>query len=159
MEDENEKKEQQKNGAMALLKKNTRERNIAEINLNYAKRKLMNTNEKHIFALGRLSNYEDGCIEEALDFAKENGMFISCDSSVIGELSHIKEYKTKAGKTFNAHFTIYNNYIGKCSELGNEPISYKGNFLYKVYEKQFEKYQRAFIEGFIKLEDLFDFTQ
>lgn len=146
-------------GTMALLKKNTHERNVAEMKLYDTKQNLMNNNDKHIFALGRLSKYEDGIVEEALNFAKANGMCISCNSKIVDEKTIIKDYKNKSGKVFKAHYTIYNTYLGKCDDLGNEPIYYNGRFSYIQYQKTFAKYQRAYVDSFIKLEDLFNFNQ
>jgi len=147
-------------GVKNLLAKNTAERNDLSWELHYKDIKLRASNEGHIATLGRLAKYEDGIVEEALQFAKTAGMFISCDSSKIGVKSYIKDYKTKAGKVFKAHFTIYDSYLGKCSdkEWGDEPKSYIGNFLYKTYETEFAKWKKPIQpQAFKKLEDLFDF--
>jgi hypothetical protein len=50
-------------------------------------------------------------------------------STQIGVLSKIDDYTNKKGETFKAHFTIYGNYIGKVSSLGDKPIEYEGNFV------------------------------
>jgi len=148
-------------GVKNLLAKNTAERNDLSSSLYHTEAKLRNSKEAHIFTLGRLAKYEDGIVEEALQFAKEAGMFISCDSSKIGVKSYIKDYKTKAGKVFKAHFTIYDSYLGKCSdkEWGDEPKDYNGNFLYKTYETQFLQWRKPiYPQTFQKLEDIFEFN-
>jgi hypothetical protein len=148
-------------GVKSLLAKNTAERNDLSWELHHTEGKLRHSKEAHIFTLGRLAKYEDGIVAEALLFAKEAGMFISCDSSKIGLKSQIRDYKTKAGKVFKAHFSIYDNYLGKCSdkEWGDEPKSYNGNFLYKTYEAEFAKWKHPIEpQTFQKLDDLFDFN-
>ena len=148
-------------GVKSLLAKNTAERNDLSWELQYTEGKLRHSKEAHIFTLGRLAKYEDGIVAEALKFAKEAGMFISCDSSKIGLKSQIRDYKTKAGKVFKAHFSIYDNYLGKCSdkEWGDEPKNYNGNFLYKTYEAEFAKWKHPIEpQTFQKLDDLFEFN-
>jgi hypothetical protein len=148
-------------GVKSLLAKNTAERNDLSWELQYTEGKLRHSKEAHIFTLGRLAKYEDGIVAEALQFAREAGMFISCDSSKIGLKSQIRDYQTKAGKVFKAHFSIYDNYLGKCSdkEWGDEPKSYNGNFLYKTYEAEFAKWKHPIEpQTFQKLDDLFDFN-
>jgi hypothetical protein len=148
-------------GVKKLLAKNTAERNDLSWELHYKDIKLRASNEGHIATLGRLAKYEDGIVEEALQFAKTVGMFISCDSDRLGLKTVIKDYKTKAGKVFKAHFTIYDSYLGKCSdkEWGDEPKNYNGNFLYKTYETEFAKWKKPIQpQSFQKLDDLFDFV-
>jgi hypothetical protein len=148
-------------GVKSLLAKNTAERNDLSWELHHTEGKLRNSKEAHIFTLGRLAKYEDGIVAEALLFAKEAGMFISCDSSKVGLKSQIRDYKTKAGKVFKAHYSIYDNYLGKCSdkEWGDEPQSYNGNFLYKTYEAEFAQWKHQIPpQTFQKLDDLFDFN-
>ena len=143
---------------MGLLKTNTTERNNAEYSLKQSQNKVRNQQELHIKTLGRLYKYQGiEIINEVFEYAKQEGVFISCDSEKIGILSVIKDYTNKQKKTFPAHFTIYGKYIDKVDKDNLVPKSYKGYFLYKNYEEQFNKYIDYSVDTFEKIEDLLDF--
>lgn len=145
---------------MSLLNTNTTQRNNAEYSLQQSQNKVRNQQALHIKTLGRLFKHQGAeIIDEVLEYAKEEGMFISCDSKKIGILSIIKDYTNKQKNTFPAHFTIYGKYIEKVGKDNLVPKSYKGYFLYKNYEEQFKKYINYNVTEFDKIEDLFDFEK
>jgi hypothetical protein len=145
---------------MSKLGVNTHQRDIAQNQLHYAQIKIRESKEGHIATLGRLLKYEGlPIIEEALEYAKTAGLFVECESKFVGVTTTIKEYKTKSGKKFLAHFTIYDSYISKVTDGDDKPKSYKGYFLYKNYAEQLEKYRNNNITTFTKINDLFDFTK
>jgi hypothetical protein len=145
---------------MAKLAKNTVQRNNAESALNYAEIKIRASKEGHIATLGRLVKYEGlPIIEEALDYAKSAGMFVKCDSKCIGVKTYLFPYTNKNGKSAPAHFSIYDTFLEMAKEGDQEPKYYKGNFLYKTYAEQFEKYRNNSVQSFVKINDLFDFTE
>jgi hypothetical protein len=145
---------------MSLLSTNTMQRNNAEYSLQQSQNKVRTQQALHIKTLGRLFKHQGAeIIDEVLEYAKEEGMFISCDSEKIGILSIIKDYTNKQKNTFQAHFTIYGKYIDKVGKDNLDPKSYKGYFLYKNYEEQFKKYINYNVTEFDKIEDLFDFEK
>jgi len=145
---------------MSKLCVNTQQRDAAQNQLHYAQIKIRESKEGHIATLGRLLKYEGlPIIEEALEYAKTAGLFVECESKFVGVTTTIKEYKTKSGKKFLAHFTIYDSYISKVTDGDDKPKSYKGYFLYKNYAEQLEKYRNNNITTFTKINDLFDFTK
>jgi len=40
------------------------------------------------------------------------------------QMTIVKEYMNKAGYTHMAHFSPSGNYLGRCSDMGNEPVEY-----------------------------------
>jgi len=52
------------------------------------------------------------------------------NSEKLGVKTTIATYENKRGVSHLAHYTYNGDYYGKCSELGDEPIYYKGNFAY-----------------------------
>ena len=145
---------------MGLLNTNTMQRNNAEYSLQQSQNKVRTQQALHIKTLGRLYKHQGAeIIDEVLEYAKQEGMFISCDSEKIGILSIIKDYTNKQKNTFQAHFTIYGKYIDKVGKDNLVPKSYKGYFLYKNYEEQFKKYINYNVTEFDKIEDLFYFEK
>jgi hypothetical protein len=143
---------------MGLLGNNTAQRNNAEGLLKQTQNKVRNQQALHIKTLGRLYQHQGvEIINEVLEYAKQEGIFIPCDSEKIGILSVIQDYTNKQKKTFKAHFTIYGKYIDKVDKNNLVPKSYKGYFLYKKYEEQFKNHINYSIEKFDKIEDIFDF--
>jgi len=49
-------------------------------------------------------------------------------SHLLGQLTVIKNYTDKKGVSKPAHFSVNNCYVGSINELGDEPMSYTGNF-------------------------------
>ena len=139
---------------MGLLAENTAQRNSADINNAHLNKKIHEHIDQHMELLGRLSKYEN-TIDEAMEYAVSKGFFLSCDSEKIGVLSTIKNYTNKKGKSHKAHFSVYGTYLEKCKKEGEQPKSYKGNFLYKTYKTQFDALRNE-RTTFDKFEDLFN---
>jgi hypothetical protein len=119
---------------MSLLRNNTQQRDTASNHLEHANRKLRNEKDLHIATLGRLFKYEGWeIIDEALEYAIKEGLFISCSSEIIGLKTVVKEYTNKKGKTLLAHYSVYGNFIEIAKDGDKEPKYYNGNFLYKNY--------------------------
>lgn len=73
---------------MKLLKTNTTQRNIYNNGLQNANTKIRDSKELHFATLGRLVKYEGmSIIEEALEYAKNAGLFFECESKYIGVLT------------------------------------------------------------------------
>jgi hypothetical protein len=143
---------------MGLLGNNTAQRNNAEFSLQQSQNKVRNQQALHIKTLGRLYQHQGvEIINEVFEYAKQEGIFIPCDSEKIGILSVIKDYTNKQKKTSPAHFTIYGKFIEMVKKDNLVPKSYKGYFLYKTYEEQFKNYINYSVEKFDKIEDIFDF--
>jgi hypothetical protein len=119
---------------------------------------LRNEKDLHIATLGRLFKYEGlKIIDEALKYAIKEGLFIYCSSEIVGLKTIIKEYTNKKGIKSLAHYSIYDNFIEIAKDGDKEPKYYNGNFLYKNYVKEFEKYRCYDFETFVTLNDLFKF--
>ena len=145
---------------MAKLKLHTEQRNDTGDCLKYANNKLRASNEQHIATLGRLFKYEgQPIIDEAFEYAKKAGLFISCDSKYLGLKTKICPYKNKKGQTAPAHYTLYGHFLEMAKDGDQEPKFYKGNFLYQTHAQAFEKYRKTSVESFVQFEDLFDFTE
>lgn len=73
---------------------------------------------------------DDYLKEEIWDYIESSKFFeyIEAESKSLGIYSKIGEYENKKGHKSLAHFTVNNCYLGSVKELGNNPISYKGNF-------------------------------
>lgn len=63
---------------------------------------------------------------------------VSCNSKVVGLKSRIDTYTNTDGVSHEAHYTIYNHYLGSCKKLGKEPIYYDGNFPYVDFKDCFD---------------------
>jgi hypothetical protein len=147
------------NSVMGLLKNNTQSRNYYENALNSANNIIRESKEGHFATLGRLVKYEGlPIIEEALDYAKQAGLFCECESKYLDVYSAIEEYTTKSGKVKKAHFTRYGKFI-KSAKENDKPVNYKGYFLYREFSEKLEKYRNNDITTFRKLNDLFTFVE
>jgi hypothetical protein len=143
-----------------LLHKNTQQRNNAQVSLHYANIQIRESKEGHIATLGRIVKYEGlPIIEEALQYAKNAGIFVPCNSKFVDTKTTVGDYTTKAGKTYKAHFTGNKKFLEKCKEGDEEPKYYNGYFLYKTYADILEQYRNNSVQSFNKIEDLFDFTE
>jgi len=141
-----------------LLHKNTEQRDMAHTELHYAKIKLRESKEGHIATLGRIVKYEgQPIINEALDYARKNGVFINCNSKYVGFKTIVKDYTTKSKKTYKAHFTHYDKFLEKCGAEDTEPKDYTGYFLYAEVFNELEKHRNNSVISFTKIEDLFNF--
>jgi hypothetical protein len=56
------------------------------------------------------------------------GVYWKGSSHLLGQLTVIKNYTDKKGVSKPAHFSVHNCYVGSVNELGDEPMSYTGNF-------------------------------
>ena len=56
-------------------------------------------------------------------------LWIHANSAIFGITSTIGAYRNKKGRTFEAHFTLHNHYLDSVANLGDQPITYEGNFL------------------------------
>jgi hypothetical protein len=97
----------------------------------FLKKKLDASTHKYIKLLGRLiycvEDDEDYVISLAWDYVDEQKSFMwKGKSDVIGVYSTIKDYTTKQGITFKAHFTQYGHYLSRAKN--NTPIAYTGFF-------------------------------
>ena len=143
---------------MKLLKTNTTQRNIYNDGLHDANTKIRESKELHFATLGRLVKYEGlSIIEEALEYAKNAGLFFECESKYIGVLSVIRPYTNKRGKISLAHYTHYGHFIRLAKE-GEQPISYIGYFLYKDFANKLQPYRNNAISTFSKINDIFNFN-
>lgn len=86
-------------------------------------------------------------------------VYFNCMSADVGEVSVIKDYTNSKGITKLAHYSVNGCYIGSINQLGNEPVSYKGNFLItrKHFEIDLEKLPsfNTSLYGKPKIEELF----
>jgi hypothetical protein len=57
-----------------------------------------------------------------------SGVWWKGESHLLGELTHIAPYTDKKGVSKPAHFSANDHYAGSVKELGDEPMSYTGNF-------------------------------
>jgi len=134
------------------------ERDATQRNLDYTQQNLYKSNNKQVETYGRLYRYEGKeVIEETLEYAEKNGLFIQCDSKFIGLKTKISPV-VKGKKEFLAHLTHYNRFLKKAQE-GDVPESYKGNFLYKSFKPQFDALLKKNPKSFTCLEDLFNLSE
>jgi hypothetical protein len=92
---------------------------------------------RHIHTLGRLAKYEGAeILEEMFAYAVKSGMFIKCNSAVVGVKTRVARYfpKHKVKVEQYAHYTNYDNYLQRAETADEAPIYYEGNFLIKSYE-------------------------
>ena len=140
------------------LGKACKERDESKQSLEYTKQNLYKSNDKQVETYGRLYRYEGKeVIEETLEYAEQNGLFIQCDSKFIGIKTKISTV-VKGKKEFLAHLTHYNRFLKKAQE-GDVPESYKGNFLYKSFKPQFDALLKKNPKTFTCLEDLFNLSE
>ena len=97
----------------------------------FLKKKLDSSTHKYIQLLGRLiycmDDDEEYVTNLAWVYVEEQGGFMwKGKSDLVGEYSVIKDYTTKKGETFKAHFTQYGHYLSRATN--NTPISYLGYF-------------------------------
>jgi hypothetical protein len=64
-----------------------------------------------------------------------SGIHWKGDSHLLGNLTHIAPYTDKKGVSKPAHYSVNDYYVGSVNELGDEPMSYTGNF--KISPKKF----------------------
>jgi hypothetical protein len=134
-----------------------KERDATKRSLDYAKQTLHKNNNKQVETFGRLYKHEgEPIIQETLDYAEKNGLFIQCESRFIGIYTRVSPVE-KGGKIYHAHFTHYNRNLKKAKK-GDVPESYKGNFLYKEFKPQFDAILKKSPKSFTCLEDLFKLT-
>jgi len=143
---------------LGKLGKICEERNYAERSLRSTTQNLYKSNHKQVETFGRLYKYEgESIIQETLDYAEKNGLFIQCESKIIGVYTKIVTVE-KGQKVSQAHFTHYNRNLKKAKK-GDVPESYKGNFLYKEFKSQFDALLKKSPKSFTRLEDLFKLTE
>jgi hypothetical protein len=143
---------------MGKLSTACRKRDDHKENLKYTKLSLYKTINKQVETFGRLYKHEgESIIQETLDYAEKNGLFIHCESKIIGVYTQILQVE-KGGKVSQAHFTHYHKNL-KIAKKGDVPESYKGNFLYKEFKPQFDALLKKSPKSFTCLEDLFKLTE
>lgn len=129
----------------------------ANYSLSKAKTSLYKSNDTQIETYGRLYKYEGKpIIEETLAYAEENGLFIQCESQVLGIYTTIVPV-IKGKKPSFAHYTHYNRSYKPAKE-GDVPESYKGYFLYKTFKPQFDALLKKNPKSFTCFEDLFNLS-
>ena len=92
---------------------------------------------RHIHTLGRLAKYEGAeILDEMFAYAVKSGMFVKCNSEVVGVKTRVAKYipKHKVKVEQYAHYTNYDNYLQRAETADEAPIYYEGNFLIKSYE-------------------------
>ena len=143
---------------MAKLSVACQERDNFEGSLAKTQKSLFKSKDKHIELLGRLYKHEgEPIIREALEYAEENGLFIQCDSKLLGIFTEIKTL-SQGRKYFLAHMSHYCRMIKKAKK-DDVPESYKGNFLYKEFKPQFDKLLKKSVKSFTCMEDLFHLSE
>jgi len=134
------------------------QRDNAQSHLEHTRKTLFKTNDKQVETFGRLYKYEGmSIIQETLEYAEQNGLFIQCDSKLIGIYTKLSPV-IKGKKTYLAHLTHYNRFI-KTAKEDDVPESYKGNFLYKSFKPQFDALLKKNLKSFTCLEDLFNLSE
>jgi hypothetical protein len=92
---------------------------------------------RQIHTLGRLAKYEGAeILDEMFAYAIKSGMFVKCNSEVVGVKTRVARYfpKHKVKVEQYAHYTNYDNYLQRAETADEAPIYYEGNFLIKSYE-------------------------
>ena len=72
----------------------------------------------------------------AWDYVDEFWIWKKCDSALLGIKTIVREEVNAKGKKVLYHYTVNGKYFGSARNLGNQPLSYEGNF--RITQKDFD---------------------
>ena len=89
----------------------------------------------------------------AWDYVEEFWTWKKCDSALLGIKTTVREEVNAKGKDVLYHYTANGKYFGSATKLGNEPVSYEGNF--HITRENFE-FNRFKLSTATTIADLFE---